>query len=52
MKADLEIALAILSGLCGLLSALLAAAKCPRSAAVLGGIGLFLCNVIWMLRLV
>jgi len=48
---DAELALAVLSGLCGLGASECVVNKLPAMAALLGGIGLFLCNVIWVLRL-
>ena len=50
MKA-LEITLAVMSGVCGLALAAYTAAGMPRQAAIVGGVGLFLCNIIWLLRL-
>ena len=52
MLKSLEITLAILSGLCGASTAVLAGMRRPVAAAVTGGIGLAVCNVIWVLRLV
>lgn len=49
--ADLEMTLAVLSGLCGLGASACVVKHMPATAAFLGGAGLFLCNVIWVLRL-
>ena len=46
-----EIILAFLSGVLGITAAWFSAQNMPRQAAAIGGIGLFLCNVIWLLRL-
>jgi hypothetical protein len=48
---DLEIALAVISGVCGLAASACVVRRLPDPAAFLAGIGLFLCNVIWVLRL-
>ena len=48
----LEITLAVASGLCGAGTAVLAGMRRPVAAAITGGIGLAVCNVIWVLRLV
>ena len=47
----LEIILAIVSGVLGMVSSWCALQNKPRHAIVIGGIGLFLCNVIWLLRI-
>ena len=52
MLKSLEITLAVISGLCGAGTAVLAGMRRPVAAAVTGGIGLAVCNVIWVLRLV
>jgi hypothetical protein len=48
---DLELALAVLSGLCGLAASVCVVRHHPAAAAFLGGVGLFVCNVVWLLRL-
>jgi hypothetical protein len=50
MKAA-ELILAAVSGLCGLGAAVCVVKRAPAMAAFLGGAGLFVCNVIWVLRL-
>ena len=47
----LEIILAIVSGVLGMVSSWCALQNKPRHAIVIGGTGLFLCNVIWLLRI-
>lgn len=51
MKLHIELVLAIVSGLCGLLTAVFVLAGYGKLAAFTGGIGLFLCNVVWVMRL-
>jgi hypothetical protein len=48
---DLELALAVLSGLCGLAASVCVVRRHPAAAGFLGGVGLFVCNVVWLLRL-
>lgn len=48
----LEVFLAVTSGACGLSTVAYTFADMPRQAAVAGGVGLFLCNVIWLMRLI
>ena len=50
MKAA-EIVLAAISACCGIAASLLAVKDKTRAAAYIGGLGLFLCNVIWLMRL-
>ena len=52
MLKAVEITLAVVSGLCGAGTAVLAGMRRPVAAAMTGGIGLLVCNVIWVLRLV
>jgi hypothetical protein len=47
-----EITLAVISGFSGLMMAVYTAAGKTKEAAIIGGVGLFLCNVIWVLRLI
>jgi hypothetical protein len=51
MKSTVELVLAIVSGLCGMAAAILVLMGYENAAAFTGGIGLALCNVIWILRL-
>ena len=51
MKTHAELVIAIASGLCGLLSAILVVIGYQKPAAVIAGFGLFLCNVVWVMRL-
>ena len=51
MKTHVELGLAIASGILGLFACLLGALGLSRQAAVIGGIGLALCNVVWVMRL-
>jgi hypothetical protein len=46
-----EIILAVISGMLGGIAALYSLQNKPRHAAVIGGIGLLLCNIVWLLRL-
>ena len=48
---SVEITLAVVSGVCGLAVVAYTFAGMPRQAAVAGGVGLFLCNAIWLMRL-
>ena len=50
MKAA-ELILAVISGLCGLTAAGCVVKGWDKAAGILGGIGLFLCNAVWILRL-
>ena len=47
----LELFLASASGLCGLLAAFFVSRGEDKIAGIFGGVGLFLCNVVWILRL-
>lgn len=50
MKAA-ELVLAVISGILGLIASYCAVQNKPRQAAAIGGIGLLLCNIVWVLRL-
>jgi hypothetical protein len=51
VKTNVELGLAIASGLLGLLAALLGVLGLAKEAAFIGGMGLVLCNVVWVMRL-
>ena len=47
----IELILAAISGLCGLIAAGCVVKGWDKAAGIPGGIGLFLCNAVWILRL-
>ena len=48
---NVELTIAVLSGLSGLGASVCVVKKMPATAGLLGGVGLFLCNVVWVMRL-
>ena len=47
----LEVTLAIVSGMLGMTASVYALQNKSRHAAVIGGLGLLICNIVWLLRL-
>jgi len=46
-----ELAIAIASGLCGTAATILTAQRRWMAAGIVGGIGVVLCNVVWVIRI-